>query len=184
MPDLLQLCFVHLPVGIGNGGIGERFCHLVRGAHDRVCAVVQIQHLTAAAKLSAHGFKEHFIVVLANVGLHGEAVGGGFIQNRHIADAAHRHMERSGDRGGGEGQNVDVLGHLLELFFLGNAKSLLLVYDQQPKILELHALCKQRVRANEQVDIPSCQAAQNLALLGGSAETGKHFNRHGKSAHS
>ena len=45
--------------------------------------------------------------------------------------------------GGGEGEHVGGLAHLLELLLLGHAEALLLVDDDQPQVVELHVFAHQ-----------------------------------------
>ena len=79
LPDILQLLALHLAVGIGDLGFGEFLhqppCHEVDVFH----AVVKIQHLAASDQLAADGIRDHNVVMLQNIGLHGAAIHGCFV---------------------------------------------------------------------------------------------------------
>ena len=64
------------------------------------------------------------------------AVGGCFVEHRHIADAAELHIERTGNGGRAECQHVHVGGKLLKAFLLSHAEALLLVHNEQPEVAE------------------------------------------------
>ena len=83
------------------------------GAFHRLYAVVKIQNLAAAEQFAPHRLLDQKIIMLEHVGLYGTAVGGRFVQDRHVADAAHRHIECAWNGSGGKGQDIHVLCHCL-----------------------------------------------------------------------
>ena len=66
-------------------------------------------------------------------------------------------MQRPGDRGGGKGQHVHVRLDLFDLFLMGHAEALFLVYDQKPQILEFHVLGKEPVGSDQNVHLAFLQ---------------------------
>ena len=137
-PDLLQLFPFHAPVSHGYTRIGNSSGKACRHHVDIVDIIIQIEDLTAAAKLATYSFLNDQVVVLKHVGLNGQSVARRLVENRNVAQTAHCHVQRSGNRSGAESQHVNVSAKLLELFLLRNTKPLLLVNDKQTKVLELN----------------------------------------------
>ena len=124
-----------------------------RNILDRLHAVVQIEDLPAACKLAPDGFADDDVVMLEHIGLHGQPILRRLIQHGHVADAAHRHIQRARDRRCRQRQHINVLRHLLEFFLLRNAEALLLVHDEQTEILELHVGRNDAVRADDHIGL-------------------------------
>ena len=148
------------------------------GALDGVHPVVEVVYLAPPLQLPAHGVGQHRPVVLQHVGLHRLAVGGGLLDGGHVPDAGQRHIQRAGDGGGGQGEHVHLLGHLLQPLLMGDAEALLLVHYQQPQVLEAHVLLQQPVGADEQVYRAVLHPGQRLFHLGGGAEAADDLNLH------
>ena len=124
-------------------------------AFDRADVVVEPIHLPAAAQFPAHRVGEDPLVVLEHVRLHGMAVLGRLLEHAHVADAAHRHVQRARDRRRGKRQHIDIFAQRLELFLLRDAEALLFVDDYEPQIAKLHVVADEPVRADNQVDFPA-----------------------------
>ena len=75
--------------------------------------VVQEEHLTSAPQLLLYSLGDDEVVVLHDEGLDREPVPRRLVEDRHIADAAHSHVQRARDRRRGKGQHVDVPRYLL-----------------------------------------------------------------------
>ena len=73
-------------------------------------------------------------------GVNREAVLGGSLDHAHVADAEHRHVERTRDRRGAHGQHIHVVAHLLQALFMAHAEALLFVDNQQAEIAEFDVL--------------------------------------------
>ncbi len=73
------------------------------------------------------------------------------LDNRHVADAQQRHMQRTRNRGGAHGEHIHVLLDLLKLFFVRHAKPLLFVHHQKAQVMEVHIFGKQAVRSQHDV---------------------------------
>ena len=144
---------------------------------------MQVVHLPAPAQLPADGVGDDAGVVLQHVGLHRVPVVGGLLDDGHVPDAGEGHVQRPGDGGGGEGEHVGGLAHLLELLLLGHAEALLLVDDDQPQVVELHVFAHQPVGAHHDVDAAPLHLPQDLVLLLGGAEPGKQLHVHREALH-
>ena len=177
--DVAHLLLGHAAVGHGDGHVREALLELQRRLVDGVDAVVEVIHLPAPGQLPADGVPQDGVVLLQNVGLHRLAAQGGFLQHRHIPDARQGHVQGAGDGGGGEGQHVDALGHLLDALLVGHAEALLLVHHQQAQILELHVLLQNAVGADEQVHLAVFYLSQGLLQLAAGAEAAHHVHPDG-----
>ena len=113
--------------------------------------------------------------MLEHVGLDWVTVEGRFFDDGHIADTAHRHVQRAGDRGRGEGEDIDVLPQFLEMFLLSNAEALFLVDDGESQITEFYVLLHQSVGADDHIDLAASQLFDDLLLLVGRAEAGEQL---------
>ena len=132
--------------------------------------VVQIEHLSSSAQLAANRLMDDGVVMLEDVGLHRMAVEGGFLDDRHIAYAAHRHVQGTGDGGRGQGEDVDVFAHLLEVLLLRYAEALFLVDYREPEVAEFYVLLYEAVCADDHVDIAVPELLEDLLLLSRRAE--------------
>ena len=182
LPDVLQLLAVGLAVRGHNARLGQGVRQLGKHPVHRVHAVVEVDDLPAPPQLAADGLGDHEIVVLHHVGLYGMALAGRLVEERHIADAAHRHIQRARNGRCRQGQDVHVACHFLQLFLLRDPEALLLVYDEQPKVAEFYLFRQQLVRTDENVDLPTRKAAQDGRRLLGRAEAREHLHRYGEAA--
>ena len=60
---------------------------------------------------------------------------------------------------------------------MGDAEALLLVDDEQPQVLELHALAQQLMGTDKQVHTAVLYPFQHVLDLPGGAESGQHLHR-------
>ena len=118
------------------------------------------------------------VVVLQHIGLHGVAVLRRLLDDAHVPDARHGHVQRAGNGRGRERQHVHAVAQLLDLLLVGHAEALLLVDDQQAQILELHVLLQQPVGADDNVHLALSAAPRRVffCCLGG-AEAGEQLHR-------
>ena len=93
-----KLFFVHFTVGdryirVGNGFPYRRGFRLYA-----VGSVVEVEYLTASAKLLTDSLVYNSFIVFEHIGLYGMSVLRSFLDNRHIAYTAHSHIKRSRNR--------------------------------------------------------------------------------------
>ena len=98
-------------------------------------------------------------------GLDRKPVFRGFFDVGHIADAAHGHVQRTGDRGCGKRQYVHAAGKLLDVLLVRHAEALLLIHHQKAEVFELHVLGQQAVGADDQVAFSGLQVFDGPAVL-------------------
>ena len=153
--DAGELLLGHLAVGDvhNDGGIVQHGSNLAGCLLNGLHSVVQIVHLSAPTNFTPDGVHEHRPVVLQHIGLHRLPILGRLVDNGHIPQTGQRHVQRSGDRGGREGQHIHLLGQFLQPLLVGDPKPLFLVNDQQAQILELDALLQQPMGADENIHL-------------------------------
>ena len=124
---------------------------------DVLHPVVHVEDLALAQQLAADGLGHGPLVVLADVGEDGLAVGRRRVEQRQVADAGEAHLQRAGDRRGGEREHVDVGRQLLDGLLVLHAEALLLVDDEQAEVLEV------RRRRTSRRWVPMTQSTSPLA---------------------
>ena len=178
--DGFERAFVHLAVGDRDARLGHELAQASRGGVDRLHPVVHPEHLALTEEFAADRLDRDALVVLADVGEDRHAIGRRGLQQRQVADADERHLQRARDRRGGEREDVDVRLHLLHRLLVLHAEALLLVDDQQAEILELHVVREQPVRADDAVDLAGLDALDHLLGLAGREEPRQRLDTDGE----
>ena len=111
--------------------------------------------------------------------MYGIAVGGRCLYDAEVAGAHQAELQRARNWGGREGERVHIGAHLTQFFLGADAKLLLLVNDEQAKIVELYRLSNELVRAYDDVYLALLQFLQNLVGLACAACTAEILNAHG-----
>ena len=93
-----------------------------------------------------------------------------FIYNGKVANTNKRHLQGAWNRGCRERQYVHVCLDFFYFFFVGHAKTVFLVNNQQTQLLEADVLGQQSVRTDNDVNFARAQIADDLLLLGTDAE--------------
>ena len=163
--------------------LGDHLLDLEGAGIDALDAVVQVEHLPAPPQLPLDCLRDHAPVVLDHIGLHRVAVLRRLLDDAHVPDAAHRHIEGARDGGRRKGQHVDGGAHLLEFFLMPHAEPLLLVDDAETEILELDVVLDEAVGADDHVDLAPPQLGKDLLLLLCRAEAGEQLHLDGKALH-
>ena len=136
-----ELPLGHFPVGNADGHVLPQPLAQPPGSGlDVLHPVVQVINLAAPAQLPADGLSDDGPLMLHHIGLHRLAVVGRLLDGAHVPDAGQGHVQGPGDRGGGQGQGVHLLGPLPELLLVGHAEALLLVDDQQAQVVKFQVL--------------------------------------------
>ena len=170
-------------MGDADPGFGDPLLDFGGAGVDRLGVVVEVVGLAAPAELLPEGFDDDAGVMLQNVGLDWVAVLGRLFQHAHVPDAAHRHIQRPGDRGSRQGQHVDRGEHLLKPLLVGDAEPLLLVDNREAEVFKVDVFADKPVGADDNVDEPPLQLRHNLLLLLRGAEAGEQLDRHRVVAH-
>ena len=143
---------------------------------DGTDAVVDPEDLPLAQEFAADRLDRHAFVVLADEGQDRLAFGRWGLEQRQVADADEAHLEGARDRGGGEGEDVDVRLHLLHLLFVLHAEPLLLVDDEQAEVLEVDVGGEEAMGSDDAVDLARLDLGDDLLGLAGGEESGQHLD--------
>jgi hypothetical protein len=138
----LELRFVHLPVGHGDGQLRQQLAQALGALLDRAHLVVHVEHLAAAQGLAQHRLLDQRRIVLSRTkGLDRQAPRRWRGDDRQVAQAAERHVQRARYRRRGQGQDVDLGAQGLDRVLLAHAEAVLLVDDQQAQVGKAMSLC-------------------------------------------
>ncbi len=139
--------------------VGDRDAHLRHvlveerfGLGEILDARTDVKRLPAAIALAQQRFAHHDRIERRDEGADRKAIDRRGGDDRHVAHAGERELQRARDRRRGQRQHVDLGAHLLELFLVRDAEMLLLVDDDEAEVLELDGLAKERVGADDDVD--------------------------------
>ncbi len=150
---LIELARPHLAVGAAyfqlRRVLGEKGRRVVKVADARH----HEETLPATIALAQQRLAQDHGVERRDIGAHGEAVNRRRGDDRHLAHAGKRKLQRARDGRRGQRQHVHVLAQLLQALLVADAEMLLLVNDEKPKIGELDALPKERVGADDDIDV-------------------------------
>ena len=176
--DTLEPALVHLTVRDRNARVGDELAHVLRYEVDVLHAVVHEEHLALTQELTADRLRDGALVVLPDVGEDRLAVLGRRVDQRQVADAGQRELERPRDRRRRERQDVDVGAQSLDPLLVLDAEALLLVDHEQAEVLERDVLGEQPVRADHDVDVAALHARHDLRLLLLAQEPRQHLDPH------
>ena len=176
----LQFPFRHLTVAYDDARPGHEFLQLGGDFPNGVHAVVHKIDLAAALEFLLEGRLDQLVVPAGDHGLDGDAVFGRRLDDAHIAQANHRHVQGARDGGRRHGEDIHLLAHPLDPLFVAHSKALLFVHHQKPEVRELHVLGEQAVRADQNIHLAGFGLLENFLLLPGSAEAADHFDGHRK----
>ena len=95
-----------------------------------------------------------------DVGLDRQPVARRRLDDRHVADAHERHVQRARNRRRAHRQHVDLAAHLLDALLVRDAEALLLVDDEQAEVVEAHVLRQQAVGADDDVELALGEVAR------------------------
>ena len=96
--DPLEPALVHLAVRDRDARLGHELAHVGRDVLDVLHAVVHEEHLPLAQQLAPDRLRHGARVVLVDVGEDRLAILGRRVDERQVADAGERHLERARDR--------------------------------------------------------------------------------------
>ena len=162
---VLELLLRHLAVRDEHARRRHELLHLPRRLLDRLDAVVQIERLTVALQLALERHLDQLLVVLAHRRADRAAALGRRLDDRDVAHAGERHVQRARDRRRAQRQHVDLEAERLQELLLLDAEALLLVEDDEAELLRDHVAAQHAVRADEHVDLALGEVGEHLLHL-------------------
>ncbi len=130
---LLEGALGHLAVADDEPRAGQHPPQLFGLGLDRLDPVVDEEHLPAAVELAQDRVADEPGRRLGDPGLDRQPVLRRRLDDRHVADAGQRQVERPRDRRRGEGQDVDLAPELLQPLLRRDPEPLLLVDDDEAR---------------------------------------------------
>src|SRR6185369_7997393 len=120
--------------------------HERRNRLDRLHPIVYEEHLTAARQFQIDRRLDHTLGKLDHLGLNRESIAWRRFDQRHVAHAAERHVERTRNRRRRKRQHVDFLLEMFETFFVRDSETLFFVDNNKTEILERDVFRKDAMR--------------------------------------
>ena len=133
----LERVLVHLAVAHHDARFGNQPPHQVADRKDRFDTIVDEEDLAAAFELAANRPADHLLIEFDDVGLDRQAILRRRFDDRHVANADERHVQRPRNRRRGHRQHVDLALELFDPLLVRHAEPLLLVDDEQTEVAEL-----------------------------------------------
>ena len=158
--------------------IGDQLTDRVGDEPDAPHAVVEEVHLPAAVHLSQDGLAHEIVGRLGEIRLDGQALFGRRVDRRDVANPGHRHVQRPGNRGGRQREDVHLAAQLLHPLLVPDAEAVLLVDDHEAKVLEADVLLDEAVGADDDVGLPALELAHDQVLVAISPKPREHLYRH------
>ncbi|CDB33341.1 unknown [Eggerthella sp. CAG:209] len=135
--NVFQLLFSHLAMGNANTCFTCGGLHALHRLIDGAYAIAYVVDLPATGHLSAYGVAHHVGIPLANMHFHRASVVGRSQDQTHVAHARKAHLHSTRDRGCGKREDIDRFAHVLQLLFMGNAKALFLINNDEAQIMRI-----------------------------------------------
>ena len=131
---------------------------------DRLDAVVEVERLPAARMLALERRLDQLVVVLADRRPDRAPAARRRLDDRDVAKARERHVERPRNRRRGEREHVDLEPQRAQQLLLRDAEPLLLVEDDEPEVLRDDVPREDPVRPDEDVDLPLAGSRRGSAV--------------------
>ena len=178
MHALLELALGHLPVRDEEAKLGQELPQLLGRLVDRLHAVVQVERLAAARVLALERRPDELLVVLADGRADRAPALGRRLDDRDVAQAGERHVQRARDRRRREREHVDLEPERAQELLLRDAEALLLVEDHEPELLRDHVAREDAVRPDQHLDLALAELVEDPLLVGLRAEARDHLDAH------
>ena len=179
---LLELALAHLSVRDEEAQFGRELLQLLRDLLDRLDAVVQIERLSAALVLPLERRLHDLLVVLADGGADRPAALRRRLDDRDVAQAGQRHVQRPRNRRRRKREDVDLEPERAQQLFLRDAEALLLVEDDEAEVLGDDVARQHAMRSDQNVDLAFGEVSERLLLLCCGSEPRDHLHAHGEVA--
>ncbi len=139
--------------------------------------------LSAAFLFAQNRFLHDCIIIFRHIRLNGVAIRRRLRQRRHVTQPRQTHVERPRNRRRRQRQDIDPRLARFPFLFLRHAETLLFIHDQQSQMPALDLFRQNRVRPNQDIDIPQRKIIQNILFLFGRCETIQTADRDAEMLH-
>ena len=150
--ELLEVTLAHLAVADADRRLGHQAAQALREDLDVLDGVVHEIDLPAAADLAQAGLAHEAVAPLRDESLDGDPLCGRRRHQREVSKAAERHVERTGYRGRGQRQRVDIGAQLLEPLLVPDAEAVFLVHHDEAEVVEGDVALQQAMRPDHDVN--------------------------------
>src|SRR6185369_12520782 len=147
----LHLLLVQLTVSDGQPRLRHETLDERCDGVDRLDAIVNEKDLPTAREFEIDRRLDHAVRELHHLRLNREPVARCGLDQRHVAHAAERHVQRAWNGRRRKRQHVDTLLQLLEPLLVGHSETLLFVDDAKSEIFEANVFGEHAVRADHYV---------------------------------
>ena len=172
--DVFYLASAHLAVSHAHASLRCRLLYASHRLIDSGHAVGHVVHLTFSLQLTSNSCGNKIRIVLAHHHLNRLSTRWRRQNQAHVTHAAHGHLHGARNRRCRERQHIYLLAHVFELFFMLNAKALLLVDDYQAQIVRVYVCGKQPVRSYQHIYGSVRKSLKRFFLLSRRDKTRKH----------
>ena len=163
----------------GDTGVGDILMDHFSDVGKVADAVVDEINLTVSRHLEIDGVGDDLCTKGVNLRLDGITVRGRRLDDTEITGSDERELEGTGNGRGRHRESVDIRLHLTQFLLGTDAELLLLVDDEQTKILKLHRLADELMRTYDNINLPLCQVFQQSRSLFTRFGTGEVVHTHG-----
>ena len=162
---LLKRTLAHLPVGDRDSRLRHEIAQPRCDPVDRLDPVVNEEHLAVSEQLAADRSRDLLIVIGADEGEHRVALLRWGLDDRHLANPGHRHLQGARDWGSRHCEDIDIRAESLEVLLVLDAEPLLLIEDDQAEILEPNPRGDESVGADDDINRSVCETREHLLRL-------------------
>ena len=178
--DILENLVRHFPMGHADFRLRRQGFQLAVHPFNTLDPVVDEIHLPAPSDFLPDRLGNHRRTILHDIRLHRQAVFRCAFDGAHIPQSSQRHMQSPRNWGRRQGQDVQADRPFLQPLFLGHAKALFFIHNQQSQIFKCHIRLQQPMGADENVHRSLCGLQQCRALLGRRPKTADHVHSQSK----
>ena len=174
--DVLEAALGHLAVGDADAQLRHPLADALGGLVDRLDPVVEVERLALAADLAPQRRGDQLLVELADMGLDRVAAARRRRDDRDVAQARQRHVERPRDGRRRHREHVDLEPQLAQELLLRDAEALLLVDDHEAQVLRDDVAREDTVGADQHLDLAVLVLLEHALHLGRRPEPRDHLD--------
>ena len=169
--DFFKFFAVHLSMSSCYSSIWDEFHDQIGDAVDFSHSIVNKENLSTSSQLVRNGISDNFLTECLDFCRDWLPIGWRSGDHRKVACAHERKVKCSRNRRGGESQDIYIDTKIFELVFYFHSKFLLLVDDQQAKILEYDIFVHDFMRTDQDVYFPSLDLSDDFLDFFGGAKS-------------